>query len=105
MAGKRSEAWLEEFADPEDLLSPLRTDNINERKLWCAVLKNAVDDSRGDPVGDSTGGDESEHSKRIRILCAKAWIAYEGREPGTFRWVLDVLGLVGYTTVIRRALL
>jgi hypothetical protein len=95
---------LEDFVDPEDLLNQPSTDCIAERKLWCAVLEQAVADCRGLPTADTSArGYERDGNRRVRIMSAKAWMTYDGDEPGSFRWVIRTLGLRKGVSEIRRA--
>jgi len=101
VAGKRSDKWLDEFGDPEELLHPVDNSLHSERKLWCSVVESAVKDALGGPCEYDERGNE----RQMRILSARAWIHYDGEEVGSFRWIVETLGLIRSARDIRRKVL
>jgi len=61
--------------DAQDIL-------LEERKLWAAVVKMAVDDLRLDSYSKAPGKDARN---------AGAWIANNDEHVGSFLWVCDFL--------------
>ena len=60
------------------------------RRLWAAVINQAVDDIKGVP---DWADKNSIHYKVLRGEQARAWLKSKRTDPGAFLWICDTLKL------------